>query len=108
MKRSQLSIQSQIGTIAFSPKTLAVPLQVADFMAYESFCYLVKRETRGQEAYSLQQRKLLGRNFQRLVYLDGDALNKLLANCPMKPNAFFRPPDPRPVPLGRPTHVRTY
>jgi hypothetical protein len=49
LKRAPSSVKERIGDIVFTSKLRAIPLQVADFIAYESFCYLVNRIVRKQE-----------------------------------------------------------
>ncbi len=95
LKRSRLSVRGRIGDVVFTSKLRAIPLQVADFMAYESFCYLCHRELHGEERLSQNAKRLLERRWsQRLVYIDRRELARLLVHSPLTPNKFFLPPDP--------------
>jgi len=95
MKRSPLSVKDRIGAVVFTSKSRALPLQVADFVAYESFCFLVERIHRNRD---LMRRHAARRLFRlaamRSVYIGARELKKLLDACPPRPNALFRLPDP--------------
>ena len=98
MKEMPLSIKGRVGNITFASKMKSVPLQVADFMAYEAYSYLRSRDILGQDKPSGQAaailNDLLGFN-TRHVYIDKTVLSRLLSYSPMSPNSFFVPPDPR-------------
>jgi hypothetical protein len=95
MKRSPLSVKDRIGDVVFSSKSRALPLQVADFIAYESFCYLVERIHRNRELMRRQAaRRLFRMSAMRSVYIDAKELKKLLAACPPTQHSLFRLPDP--------------
>ena len=94
MKQMPLSIRNRIGDVVFSSKLRATPLQVADFMAYESYCYLRDRELSGKDVISRQAGRLLSRWDRRYVFINEPILKGLLYHCPMAPHKIFVPPDP--------------
>jgi hypothetical protein len=97
MKEIPLSIKGRVGNITFESKMKSVLLQIADFMAYEAYCYLRSRDIPGRNRPSQQASALLtgllGFN-TRHVYIDSDALSRLLLYSPMTANKVFVPPDP--------------
>ena len=98
LKEMPLSIKGRVGNITFASKLKSIPLQVADFMAYEAYCYLRSRDAPGGQRASTQAfailNDVLGFN-TRHVYIDKKVLLQLLSYSPMTPDRFFVPPDPR-------------
>jgi hypothetical protein len=95
MKRSALSVKDRIGDVVFSSKSRALPLQVADFIAYESFCFLVERIHRNRDVMRRNAaRRLFRLAAMRSVYVGARELKKLIDACPPRSNALFRLPDP--------------
>jgi len=95
MKRSTLSVKDRIGDVVFSSKSRALPLQVADFLAYESFCYLVERIHRNRHLMRRHAaRRLFRMSAMRSVYIGAEELKKVITACPLRPNSLFRLPDP--------------
>jgi hypothetical protein len=95
MKRSPLSVKDRIGDVVFSSKARALPLQVADFIAYESFCFLVERINRNRDLMRRHAaRRLFRMSAMRSVYIGAKELKKLLHVCPPLPDSLFRLPDP--------------
>jgi hypothetical protein len=94
MKQMPLSVRERIGNVVFSSKLRAIPLQVADFMAYESFNYLSNREVNGVDVLSHQATRLLRRWDTRYVFINEPIIEKLLRHSPLTPGKCFVPPDP--------------
>jgi Protein of unknown function (DUF3800) len=95
MKRSPLSIKDRIGDVVFTSKSRALPLQVADFVAYESFCFLVERLHRNRDLMRRHAaQRLFSMSAMRSVYMGARELKKLLDACPPRLNSAFVLPDP--------------
>jgi hypothetical protein len=95
MKRSPLSIKNRIGDVVFASKSKALPLQVADFVAYESFCYLVERLHRNRDLMRRRAaQRLFSMSAMRSVYIGSRELSKFLDACPPRPHCAFTLPDP--------------
>ena len=94
MRQSSLSVSSRIGDVAYTSKHRAVSLQVADFLAYESFCYLAKREETGTHELSESGARMFRWLHSRQVFIDGHTLQALLRHAPLTPKKRFVPPDP--------------
>jgi Protein of unknown function (DUF3800) len=98
MKQMPISVKDRIGDVVFSSKLRAIPLQVADFIAYESFCYLNRREVDSVDVITNQAERLFNSawwNRCRSVFIDKTVLQQLLSHCPLQPRQRFIPPDPR-------------
>lgn len=93
MKRAELSVKGRLGDVVFSAKDRALALQVADFIAYESFCYLSNRLLHDADMLRRASWRLFNRD-RRTVYMDTVELRRLLDECPPRPNALFTLPDP--------------
>lgn len=95
MKQLPISVTDRIGDVVFSEKTRAVPLQIADFLAYESFSYLNRREIDGEDRMTNQEARLFATVWsrqRRAVFIDKEILQKMLLVCPLLPNQGFIPP----------------
>ncbi len=98
MKRMPISVRDRMGDIVFSSKMREIPLQVADFFAYESFAYLCLRETTGKDALTNQAYRLFETIWHRQLrstFINDKIWGQLLTYCPMKPKERFVLPDPR-------------
>jgi len=94
MKRAKISVKDRIGDVVFTAKTRALPLQVADFIAYESYSYIQGVLTKGKDQLRNQAAKRLFQRPRRLVYINGATLKTMLTLSPVRPNSAFMFPDP--------------
>lgn len=94
MKSARLSIKGRIGDAVFTSKLRQIPLQVADFIAYESYSYLYNRIVRKRDELRSESAGRLFNRDMRSVYIDREQLERMLRECPPRPKALFTLPDP--------------
>jgi hypothetical protein len=100
-------IQCKMGDVVFSSKESAIPLQVANFMAYEAYQHKV-RELHHRRPQSLSNNaQVLFSDWmakRRLISIDGKQLAALLKECPITHGQRFRWPKeslhPKQIPMG--------
>lgn len=93
MQQMPLSVKDRLGDVVFSSKLKVLPLQVADFIAYEAYSLLQNRED-GQWQKSTPLLEGVWGGNTRYVFVDEKELNKLVVSCPLQPNKRFILPDP--------------
>jgi hypothetical protein len=94
MKRAESSVKDRIGDIIFTSKTQALPLQVADFIAYEWYRNIEEALVQGSHQFRNQAAKRLFQREKRLVYMNGSILKAMLERSPVRHNGAFVLPDP--------------